>query len=76
MFEAVPVEEWHSFKPTIKYNNLNAEEAEEEFARFVCAAVRYLRNCLLPNISNLGASNSQFATFIRSANDLEIIDFT
>ncbi|KAF6040272.1 GTF2F1 [Bugula neritina] len=33
MFEATPVEEWYNFKPTVSYNNLNAEEAEEEFAR-------------------------------------------
>ena len=32
-FEAMPVEEWYNFKPTISYSNLNAEEAEEEFAR-------------------------------------------
>ena len=34
-FEAMPVEEWYNFKPTISYSNLNAEEAEEEFARWV-----------------------------------------
>lgn len=32
-FEAVPVEEWYNFKPTISYSNLNADEAEEEFAK-------------------------------------------
>ena len=31
----MPVEEWYNFKPTISYSNLNAEEAEEEFARWV-----------------------------------------
>ena len=35
VFEATPVEEWHNFKSTVSYRNLNAEEAEEEFARSV-----------------------------------------
>lgn len=34
-FEAIPVEEWHNFKPVATYKNLNDEEAEELFARFV-----------------------------------------
>ena len=42
LFEAVPVEEWHSFKPTISYNNLNAEEAEEEFAKYVREGIKVL----------------------------------
>jgi len=42
MFEATPVEEWYNFKPTVSYNNLNAEEAEEEFARLLCPLGEFL----------------------------------
>lgn len=48
LFEATPVEEWFSFKPTISYKNLNAEEAEEEFAKydvFLPAFIEILLSC-------------------------------
>ena len=38
-FEAVPVEEWYTFSPMIRYKYLNSEEAEEEFNRWVAVIV-------------------------------------
>ncbi|KAK3091899.1 hypothetical protein FSP39_023552 [Pinctada imbricata] len=32
-FEAIPIEEWYTFSPMIRYKYLNSEEAEEEFNR-------------------------------------------
>lgn len=41
-FEAIPVEEWHNFKPVATYRNLNDEEAEDLFARFFMLFYMYM----------------------------------
>ena len=34
-FDAIPVDEWYSFTPIVKYNFLSAEEAELEYNRYI-----------------------------------------
>jgi transcription initiation factor TFIIF subunit alpha len=33
--EAFPLQEWYNFQPIQRYKSLTAEEAEEQFGRFV-----------------------------------------
>lgn len=53
-FEATPVEEWHNFKSTVTYNSLNADEAEEEFARFADEICITIIDCSINKIMPIG----------------------
>jgi transcription initiation factor TFIIF subunit alpha len=40
VIEAFPLQEWYNFQPIQRYKSLTAEEAEEEFGRFVLLPCR------------------------------------